>query len=991
MGVFDDELTLPGVITEILPVTMHSTTGAEFGSTESVTIIGTAFNGPVGQPIAIGSPEQAIYIFGDSFDLEKKREATLVPEIQDAYDRGCRTIYGVRVGGKEMYKDFDLAIETNLRLRVSGYYPHNKNKDCFMTFTATQGSDAAFDGQEGVIRIYKPADRTTIVEKRSGVVDSMDSVLVTEINLFSMGFEKNSRLCDVLDVMNTMATNNVLKFTLVDKDGIQRTNSDKEVQSIPVGALFPGIYTICREEKGANVKLITDIQVKRSDVVKLYPKCEEVVWKELVANTDPAQPYPIGANNFSKLSSILGPSVGVIDSYKFLEVAGMIDSIAIKNDEDYEEVELDGFDLYQRLGSGFLRTAVIEELGNGKFKVKSAPDGDEKRVMPIEDGIYSTLRMHNTDYTVLAAATCETDMSGKLPKKNAFKKAVQNAIQLFDEEGNEVAVASAKFDTADVNSTAVRYKIAIEQLEDDLELDNIMEELSDEKFRLLPIIPEVPEANKKFEGLEDGLLVFCPIDRKLYRLVDKKFVEADPEVISGVNVVINNIGRLGMDAVEENGNVSAIMAVMEDGESVPLSMSVDCREVFILDGKEYVKKDLVELSNELGKEFITVMSGAKALVFRIKGDELVPFCSLKDIAGNVFADEDFMLVCAEEDSPAFENNVVCIHIAGVELDVDSVEGFLARLNEHEAIEGRFIFEIADSNLAVADMLAIAGEGTNKEEGFVYDTDLHIPYTTTDNFARHLAQHCFYTSLMNYPTHGVIGCDKLTGITLSTVAERVDAVTGLKLDMYAKKANGNNIYTYDNLPYPIGRCVSIVFAQYPVNTGNGYNYISSGASGYAGMLSTLDADVSSTNQTVNLNKSSLMFGLSNYQLTRLNSVGIVCFRQVGEVIKVVDGITQDTADSPYRRLSTTKVINATAKLLRDAILPFIGRTRSDTTMNSMETAIKSALNSITGVLINKYNYEIVTDAENEYLGVVRIKYSIVPAYEIRQVINEIEIS
>ena len=991
MGVFDDELTLPGVITEILPVTMHSTTGAEFGSTESVTIIGTAFNGPVGQPIAIGSPEQAIYIFGDSFDLEKKREATLVPEIQDAYDRGCRTIYGVRVGGKEMYKDFDLAVETNLKLRVSGYYPHNKNKDCFMTFTATQGSDAAFDGQEGVIRIYKPADRTTIVEKRSGVVDSMDSVLVTEINLFSMGFEKDSRLCDVLDVMNTMATNNVLKFTLVDKDGIQRTNSDKEVQAIPVGALFPGIYTICREEKGANVKLITDIQVRRSDAVKLYPKCEEVVWKELVANTDPAQPYPIGANNFSRLSSILGPSVGVIDSYKFLEVAGMIDSIAIKNDKDYEEVELNGFDLYQRLGSGFLRTAVIEELANGKFKVKSAPDGDEKRVMPIEDGIYSTLRMHNSDYTVLAAATCETDMTGKLPKKNAFKKVVQNAIKLFDEEGNEMVVATAKIDTADIQSKAVRYKINIEQLEEELELDKIVEDLSDEKFRLLPILPEVPEANQKFEGLEEGLLMFCPIDKKLYRLVEKKFVEVDPEVISNVNVVINNIGHLGMDAVEDNGNVSTIMAILEDGEAVQLSMSVDNREVYILDGGEYIRKDLEELAQELGKEFITVMSGATALVFRIKDGQLVPFCSLKDIAGNVFDDEDFMLICAEEDSPAFENNVVCITISGIELDVDSVEGFLARLNEHEAIDGRFIFEVADANVSVADMVSMSGEGTDKEDGFVYDTDLHIPYTTTDNFARHLAQHCFYTSLMNYPTHGIIGCDKLTGITLSTVAERVDAVTGLKLDMYAKKANGNNIYTYDNLPYPIGRCVSIVFAQYPVNTGNGYNYISSGASGYAGMLSTLDADVSSTNQTVDLNKSSLMFGLSNYQLTRLNSAGIVCFRQVGEMIKVVDGITQDTADSPYRRLSTTKVINATAKLLRDAILPFIGRTRSDTTMNSMETAIKSALNSITGVLINKYNYEIVTDAENEYLGVVRIKYAIVPAYEIRQVINEIEIS
>ncbi len=133
MGVFDSELTLPGVITEILPITVNASAGADFGSTESVAIIGTAFNGPVGEPIPIGSPEQAIYYFGDSFDPITKREATLVPEIQDAFDRGCRTIYAVRVGGQEMYKDFDLAVETDLKLRVSGYYPHNGNKRCFMT------------------------------------------------------------------------------------------------------------------------------------------------------------------------------------------------------------------------------------------------------------------------------------------------------------------------------------------------------------------------------------------------------------------------------------------------------------------------------------------------------------------------------------------------------------------------------------------------------------------------------------------------------------------------------------------------------------------------------------------------------------------------------------------------------------------------------------------------------------------------------------------
>ncbi len=161
-----------------------------------------------------------------------------------------------------------------------------------------------------------------------------------------------------------------------------------------------------------------------------------------------------------------------------------------------------------------------------------------------------------------------------------------------------------------------------------------------------------------------------------------------------------------------------------------------------------------------------------------------------------------------------------------------------------------------------------------------------------------------------------------------------------------------------------------------------------------MLSTLDADVSSTNQQISIDTASLMLNLSNYQLTKLNTAGIVCFRKVGDVIKVVDGITQDEPDSPYRRLSTIKVMNATAKLLRDAIQPFIGKTRTDETdetMNALETAIKSVLNKVTGVLITKYSYNISTDIDNNYLGIIRIKYAITPAYEIKQVFNELEIS
>ena len=966
MGVFDSELTLPGVITEILPKTVKSGAGSDFGTTESVTIIGTAFNGPVGEPVPIGSPEQAIYYFGDSFDSATKREATLVPEIQDAFDRGCRTIYAVRIGGKEMYKDFDFAIESNLKLRVAGFYPYNGNKQCFMTYTATQGSEEAFGTTEGVIRIYKPADRTTIAEKSSGVVDNMDTILVTEINLDSEGFTKDSRLCDVLDVVNNKAGNNVLKFYFVDENGASRTNSDLDVQAIPVGALFPGIYTICRDEAGPGIdKIVTNVSVIRAEEQKLYPLSDATVWKKVVANTDPRKPYPITAETFTELRKLL-KNVGSIDSYKFLETVGEIDKIAVMNDVDYEEVDLDGFELYKKLGSGFLRTAKLKQVGedkshNPKYKVIPAPDGDDHRVISVDDGIYSTLRMHNTDYTVLAAATCETDVTGKLPKKQEFRKTKALTVTLSNEDDDDFIVVTPKIDVDDIVSDRVKYKFEIVEADrEDMDMEKVVGRLSDKRFKLLPELKTAP-ADAKFKDLDEGMLAFCTEDKKIYQIVDKKFVEVKPSLIGNVN----------------------ILAGMDD---------TGARKGYELKGETYEAITQVA-EGEQEKDLYNVLSGEEALVYKRKDAGLfTPFCALKDIADKIFEEEDFTAICAEQDMPIIgENkNVTIIRIASTELEFASVEEFVDTIAESRFLKTRFSFEVV-GEVAAEDMVSVSGEGENKIEGYIYDTSLYIPYTTTDNFARHLAQHCFYTSLQSYPTHGIIGCDKLTGITLSTITERVNEICALNLDMYAKKPNGNNVYTSNNRPYSIGRCVSVVFAQYPVYTGNGYAYVSSGASGYAGMLSTLDADTSSTNQTIDIGTDSLMLNLSNYQLTKLNTAGIVCFRKIGDVVKVIDGITQDENDSPYRRLSTIKIMNAIAKLLREAIQPFIGKTRSDETMNSLETAIKSVLNKVTGVLITNYSYSISSETDDNYLGIVRIKYAITPAYEIKQVFNELEIS
>ena len=652
MGVFDSELTLPGVITEILPITVNAGTGSEFGTTESVTIIGTAFNGPVGEPVPIGSPDQAIYFFGDSFDAATKREATLVPEIQDAYDRGCRTIYAVRVGGKEMYKDYDLAIESNLKLRVAGYYPHNGNKKCFMTYTATQGSEEAFGTEEGVIRIYKPADRTTIAEKTGGVVDSMDTILVTEINLDSEGFTKDSRLCDVLDVINNKITNNVLKFYFVDENGASRTNGDKEVQDIPVGALFPGIYTICRDEAGPGVdQLVTNINIIRAEEQKLYPLSDAAVWKKLVANTDPSQPYPIAAENFTALRQLL-KNVGTIDSYKFLETVGEIDKLAIPNKVDYEEVELEGFELYKKLGSGFLRTAKLKEVGqdkdgNPKFKVVPAPDGDEHRIVSVEDGIYSTLRMHNTDFTVLAAATCETDVTGKLPKKSAFRKAKALTTGLANKEGDNFIVMTPKIDVNDYVSDLVNYKVKIVEADrDDMKMEAIMDRIASLKFRLLPALKEAP-AGEKVKGVAEGTLAFCIPEKKIFKVVNGVFVEADPALIGNMNILA------GLNDTKDARK--AFILTPGEGKNAPYYVD-------FLDG------DLED--SEPGKDLVNVLSGDQALIYKVVGENFVPFCALKDIADRIFEEEDFTAVCAENDMPVLgdNENATLIRIASTELE-----------------------------------------------------------------------------------------------------------------------------------------------------------------------------------------------------------------------------------------------------------------------------------------------------------------------------------
>ena len=932
-GIFDNDLILPGVITEIVPDYAQDYDTSEFGTTESVTIIGTAFNGPVGKVVEIYSPEHAKYIFGDSFDSTTRREASLVAEIYDAWDRGCRTIYAIRVSGKEIYKDFKLATETKLKLRVSGIFPSNLNKEVYLNYVANQAENS----NAGVVRVYKPTTRSNMKEKIQGLSTNDSEMLVCDIKLAGYGLTKDSRLVDAINIINSTESNNVIRLAIVNEYGADVTNS-AEAQSLSLGVMFPGLYLIGRDKVTANVTPKTELNYVLSKNAKPHANYHEAVWTELVVNSNVAEEYPIFGKATNDLSALL--PVAVDANGDWLKPVGTADKIAAKNKIDYEEVELDSFDLYNRLGSGFAQTAHVVEVKNSSdghvkgYKVAIPDSTDVNRVIGINDGIYSMLENHSTNYTVLSSVTAETKMTNKFPKKSEFRKVKPGVIKLQDSEV-QVIELKAKIDEKDF-SEAKNVNVEIVAEETAINQGAILDKLNTE-LKVKRVVAEANEVNGKYA---DGTIVVKYGDSNNYAV----------KIMS--NGVLENLTDNGLYLIKKDNK----LVLLESASQVVSVKQLENGTAFIATNADIANVYLVGAENEING-----------------------VAELSQLA-NADLDEDYT-VCYVENLA----NEINVKVRSTEAQWMTYGELVDTLNEDRLFSKFFITEAITPDVEVGKKV----EGTGKNKGEVYfDTAMYIPYTTSDNFARQLAQHCTYASLKTFPTHGIIGCAKLNGVNLSTVADRVNEVLALDLDLYAKQSNGNNMLNNNNMPYPIGRSLSVTFMQYAVTTGNGYNYISNGAAGYAGRVSTLEADKSSTNQPISLPV--LAFELSNYQLSKLTGKGIVTVKNTTSGTVITDGVTMAPVDSAYRRLSTTKVINAVDASLRRVISPFIGSQDNLSNRNSINTAITSTLNKLKENLISYYSFKIVTDAASARLGIIKIQYTIIPYNEIKEVRNSVSI-
>lgn len=962
-GIFDNELILPGTITEIIPDYAQDYDTSEFGSTESVTIIGTAFNGPVGRIVPIYSPEHAKYMFGDSFDAKTRREASLVAEIYDAWERGCRQIYAIRVSGKEICKDYQFATETKLKLRVRGIFPSNENKDVFLNYVANQAENS----DPGVIRVYKPADRSNMKEKIQGLVLNQSEMLVADIKLSGYGITKDSRLTDVINIVNNTESNNVIRLSIVDENGADVTESSKEAQTLSLGVMFPGLYVIGREKSAEGVTVKTSVDHVLSATRKPHTTYKSAVWTELIVNSDINSELPLFAKATNELSALLPIAADV--NGEWLKPVGIIDKIAVKDKVDYEEVELDEFDFYQRLGSGYAQTAHIVAIKGTStdeikgYKVCVPESNDVNRVIGINDGIYSMLENHSTNYIVLSYVNAETKISGKLPRKDAFKKRRAGVIKLKDNNVDviELTAKTAERDFSEAKDVKVEVISVVDPIDQEAILANIDTTI---KAKRVVAVDKATEALVEEELVTNAKEKIKTRDNKVLKANVKAAAAEYPE---GTVVV-----EYSADTYAVKHVVGGKLEALEE-DAVYLIEKADELVLVEATGSTATKKDL-----EVGTAFIAI-DDKNSNVYAVEEEGIKPVCILSQLA-NEELDEDYTICHIEELATG-----VNVKIFSTEAQWMTYGELAEKLNEDEIFSKHFSALAIAADQEVGEK--VEGEGQDKGDTF-FDTTMYIPYTTTDNFARHLAQHCTYASLKTFPTHGIIACAKLNGVNLSTVADRVNEILALDLDLYAKKSNGNNMLNNQNMPYPIGRCVSIPFMQYSVTTGNGYNYVSNGAAGYAGMVSTLAADRSSTNQPINI--PGLAFELSNYQLSKLTGKGIVTVKNTTQGTVITDGITMAPVDSAYRRLSTTKIINVISASLKEVLDPFIGTQDNLYTRNSMNTAVTSVLNKLKERLINTYRFRIKVGNSTAGLSNIKIEYVIVPYNEIKEIRNEVSV-
>jgi hypothetical protein len=249
------------------------------------------------------------------------------------------------------------------------------------------------------------------------------------------------------------------------------------------------------------------------------------------------------------------------------------------------------------------------------------------------------------------------------------------------------------------------------------------------------------------------------------------------------------------------------------------------------------------------------------------------------------------------------------------------------------------------------------------------------------------------TLMDHSAEG-----ELTGFLYGSVEETAGTVSA-NYDLWAKEEDGST--AVDNLGNNVdgGALLSIVAmaarVRHPdverlaVKLGEAgkTDLNTNGAAAYAGLITTLDPEVSTTNQTMNqVSASRPMAAGYAEELVEFRYVTALD-RTKGYVVAA--GLTAAYNASQYTRsdyvnLTTVRITNAAIDLVRIAAEDFIGGPINAMTMAALSAAINGGLNRLkaSGAL-QEADFSLITTPDMQVLGEAQVDLTLVPAFELRR--------
>ncbi|MDK2600708.1 hypothetical protein QO179_24750 [Bacillus stercoris] len=288
-----------------------------------------------------------------------------------------------------------------------------------------------------------------------------------------------------------------------------------------------------------------------------------------------------------------------------------------------------------------------------------------------------------------------------------------------------------------------------------------------------------------------------------------------------------------------------------------------------------------------------------------------------------------------------------IQQAGIQLNVEVLNG---KLKFYRSTA----FNIEDGTNAFG---LVAGAATEK---------------ITGNFALLAGMYAENQTLNHNATIAYVGTTPPAGNSLAQVKAHVDMLTGI-----------NNQYS---------GYVSVVAAPELgyVLPGRSELYFTNGVVTYAALVTGLKAESATTNKRV-YGVAGIHYNLSLRQLNALTGNKFVTFRLKNNQVYVTDGCTTAPdyylggvkQSSDFARLSTLRITQAAAQLIRELTEPYIGEPNRMPQYNSLNATIKAGLESMkTNGAIMDYRFTVV--AETATLNGAVITLELVPAFELKRV-------